>query len=96
MSLNLKRRHLTTSQRAKENDTDDVVTVNVTTVTFTERLLRSILDLRAPQQLYLVQQLANEDIKKARFKTLAESYTASKPLASNKKARCPTNGHREG
>ena len=59
---------VTTFESTKENDTDDVVTVNVTTVTFTERLLRSILDLRAPQQLYLVQQLANEDINYNNFR----------------------------
>jgi|GEM_PF-6528937 len=86
----------TTFELDSETHYTTPVVQNTTGVVFTEGLLRSILDVRAPQQLSLVQQLANEDIKKARFKTLAESYTASKPLASNKKARCPTNGHREG
>jgi len=66
----------TTFELDSETHYTDTVVQNTTGVVFTEGLLRSILDLRAPQQFSLVQQLANEDIKKARFKTLAESYTA--------------------
>lgn len=56
------------------HDQDDVTSV-VTTVTFTEVLLRSILDLRAPQQLDLVSRLAAGDINKSRFKNQAEAYS---------------------
>ena len=47
---------------------DGIVATNATFVAFSEGLLRSILDLRAPQQLSLVQQLANEDINYNNFR----------------------------
>lgn len=55
---------------------DEVVTLFVTTVTFTEGLLRSILDLTSEQQLELVKGLADGYINKGRFKSLAEAYRA--------------------
>lgn len=53
------------------------VTSDVTNGTFTEGLLRSILDLRAPQQVELVAKLATEkEFTKSKFKSLAEAYYA--------------------
>ena len=60
---------------------EDVVTTNVTTVTtFTENLLRSILQLRSPQQVELVSALASpnkkDQITKGKFNELAKAYRA--------------------
>lgn len=49
---------------------------SATPVAFTEFLLRDILDLRADQQLELVQALANGQIRKGRFTDLARAYQA--------------------
>lgn len=49
---------VTTIQQAGTIDEEGSVTQNVTTVTFTEGLLRSILDLTPEQQLELVRDLA--------------------------------------
>ena len=50
----------TTFELDSETHYTTPVVQNTTGVVFFEGLLRSILDLRAPQQLSLVQQLANE------------------------------------
>ncbi len=56
-------------------DIDSDGTIFVPTGTFTEGLLRSILDLRAPQQVELVNRLATEkDFTKSKFKSAAEAY----------------------
>jgi DNA modification methylase len=52
----------------------DAVTNNVTAVTFTEGLLRSITSLRRGQQYELVKDFAKGDITKNKFKALAEAY----------------------
>ncbi len=67
---------VTTFESSVTSHDENVVTMDVTTVTFTEGLLRSILDLNPDQQLDLVQSLAKGDIQKGKFKTLAESYHA--------------------
>lgn len=51
-----------------------MVTGNVTTVTFSERLLRSIIQLAPGQQLELVKELAAGHISKGKFTTRAKSY----------------------
>ena len=61
-----------TFEQSDQSNDNSMAPLNGATAPFSERLLRSILDLRAPQQLSLVQQLANEDIKKARFKDMSQ------------------------
>jgi len=59
---------VTTFEDSGHISEDDVVTPNVPVVTFTERLLRSILDLTSWQQLELVTELAtNKDFSKREF-----------------------------
>jgi len=66
---------VTTFEGDQSSVSEDEVTKEVTTVTFTERLLREILDLTAEQQLELVQELAtNKKFTKGMFKTRAENY----------------------
>ena len=64
---------------ATESDEDEA-TNKVATATFTERLLRDILDLDPGQQLSLCADLAKGEkaggISKGRFKTLAAAYRA--------------------
>jgi site-specific DNA-methyltransferase (adenine-specific)/modification methylase len=68
---------VTTFENSGNKVDEDVVTQTVTTVTFTERLLRSILNLTPEQQLELVTELAtNKDFGKGKFKTQAENYLA--------------------
>lgn len=68
---------VTTFEPAVTGTEEDLVTPIVTTVTFTETLLRSILDLTPEQQLELVTELAtNKDFSKGKFKSLAENYDA--------------------
>jgi site-specific DNA-methyltransferase (adenine-specific)/modification methylase len=68
---------VTTFEQNGNSTDDDAVTPIVTTVTFTERLLRSILDLTPEQQRELVTELAtNKDYSKGKFKTQAENYRA--------------------
>src|SRR5260221_23874 len=55
---------------------ETVGTQKVPTGTFTEGLLRSILDLTPDQQLELVLALARGDIQKGQFKKRAEAYQA--------------------
>lgn len=67
----------TTFEKAVATTDESVVASFATTVAFTENLLRSILDLRAPQQVELVTRLATDkDFTKGKFKTLAEAYAA--------------------
>jgi ParB-like chromosome segregation protein Spo0J len=66
---------VTTFEKSISPDENEVVTLIVTT--FTETLLRSILDLTPDQQTELVTSLAtNPNFSKGKFKTLAESYQA--------------------
>lgn len=73
---------VTASQENVTTAEDDGVTVNVTSVTFTEGLLRNILDLTPDQQLDLCKQLAKGKDKKghkfgkAEFKDIAGRYRA--------------------
>jgi DNA modification methylase len=70
-------RIVTTFDPVVTPDDDEVVTEDVTTVTlFSERLLRSIVDLSPDQQLTLVADLAEGRIKKAQFKAVAQAYEA--------------------
>ncbi len=65
----------TTFETAVPTADDEGVPGNGTTVpTFTEGLLRSILDLTPEQQLTLVTDLANGVIKKAQFKAMSQAY----------------------
>jgi hypothetical protein len=57
-------------------DEEEVGTSKVPMGTFSERLLREILDLESDQQLELVQALAKGDIQKGKFKAQAEAYKA--------------------
>jgi DNA modification methylase/ParB-like chromosome segregation protein Spo0J len=58
-------------------EVNGVATPIVASATFTEGLLRSILDLESEQQLELVTELAtNKEFTKGKFKTLAENYQA--------------------
>ena len=60
---------------------EDAVTKIVTNVTFSEGLLRNILDLNEDQQVELVRELAtNPNFSKGKFKTLADNYQASPML----------------
>lgn len=52
----------------------ETVTSDVTKVTFNERLLREIVDLKPWQQLDLVNSLISDLVNKTRFKKLAEAY----------------------
>jgi site-specific DNA-methyltransferase (adenine-specific)/modification methylase len=61
-------------------DTEGDVTKKVTNVTFTEGLLREIIDLTPEQQTELVFDLASEKINKGRFKQLAENYRTRNKL----------------
>jgi hypothetical protein len=54
------------------------VTEEVTTVTFSENLLRPIISLTPEQQLELVTELSNDTINKNKFKKLAEKYNFRK------------------
>ncbi|MBF0160025.1 MAG: ParB N-terminal domain-containing protein [Magnetococcales bacterium] len=65
---------VTTFQSGVTNDDKDDVTNLVTSVTFTENLLRSIVQLTPPQQLELVRDLASGRIQKGKFKSLAQNY----------------------
>jgi DNA modification methylase len=60
---------------------DDAVTEIVTAVTFTENLLRSIVNLNADQQLELVQDLAAGRINKNKFRAQAEAYRTRNAIA---------------
>lgn len=69
----------TTFENSVPDDGEGFVLITGTTVpTFTEGLLRDILQLRAPQQYELVYAFAHpnekERISKGKFKTLAEAY----------------------
>ncbi|MBF0140233.1 MAG: hypothetical protein HQL74_08130 [Magnetococcales bacterium] len=59
----------------------DTVTAFVTTVTFTENLLREIVPLIPGQQVELVQSLSSGKIQKNRFKTLAQNCQAHNDAA---------------
>lgn len=69
---------VTTFENAGNLVEDDEVTKEVTPVTFTEKLLRSILDLTPEQQLELVQSLVHpvkeQRITKGKFAELAKAY----------------------
>lgn len=66
---------VTTFEDDGNSNDKDLVTPNVTTVTFTERLLRDILPLTLEQQMELVTELiTNPNFSKGKFKTLAENY----------------------
>lgn len=68
---------VTSFEKCSNQDATDSVTKEVTPVTFSEFLLRSILDLTSEQQTELVTRLATEkDFTKGKFKTLAECYQA--------------------
>ena len=70
----------TTSEKKTSASDTDAVGENPTTVGFSETLLRIILDLKAEQQLELVQAFANPDkdkpISKGKFTELAKAYRA--------------------
>lgn len=53
---------------------NSVAASKTATAVFSENLLRSILDLTPEQQIELVQALADGNIQKGKFKTLAENY----------------------
>ncbi len=57
-------------------DEEDVPKNGTTVPTFTEGLLRSILDLTPDQQLTLATNLAEGKVKKAQFKAMAQAYQA--------------------
>lgn len=66
---------VTASVESRNHADNGSVTDEVTGVTFTEYLLRSILNIRAPQQFELVTRLATDkEFSKTKFKTLAEAY----------------------
>ncbi len=68
---------VTSFENKRDHSADEDVTSKVTSVTFTETLLRDILDLTPEQQLELVRELAtNKQFSKEKFKTLAENYQA--------------------
>jgi len=71
---------VTTFLKNVTTTTEDVVTQNVTTVTFTEGLLRNILDLTPAQQLELVKDLAEDKINKNKFNLLAKAYKTRNKL----------------
>lgn len=70
-----------TFQPVVTGDEEDTVTVFVTTVTFTENLLREIVPLTPGQQVDLVQSLSCGKIQKSRFKILAQNYRARNDAA---------------
>lgn len=63
---------VTTFEDMVTKDNEEEVTEKVTTVTITERLLRSILPLRPIQQTELVKDLISGSITKGRFKNLPD------------------------
>jgi site-specific DNA-methyltransferase (adenine-specific)/modification methylase len=66
---------VTTLESFVTRDQKEAVTQDSHIVTFSEGLLRSILDLTHVQQVELVKELAtNKDFSKGKFKTLAENY----------------------
>jgi site-specific DNA-methyltransferase (adenine-specific)/modification methylase len=65
---------VTTFENAVTMTEETAVTSDVTGVTFTEYLLRDILQLEPEQQQELVQFLASKEIKKGRFTDLAKAY----------------------
>jgi DNA modification methylase len=66
---------LTTVDRGVSSEEEDHVRSNLTSVSFTEGLLRSILDLTDSQQLELVTELAtNPNFSKGKFRQLSENY----------------------
>ncbi len=74
---------VTTFQKVVTTEDENVVTQNVTTVTFSERLLRNILDLTPDQQQELVTKLAkNNKYKKADFRKDAEKYKIRNQISS--------------
>jgi DNA modification methylase len=74
------------------DDDETVVTPAVTTVTFTEGLLRSILSLSAAQQLELVQALASGKITKGDFSKRAKLYQGRNEIAAWLKGQLPDLG----
>ncbi len=67
---------MTAFEPALSEADEGVVTSNVTGVTFTEFLLRDLLDLHAEQQRELVEALASGQIRKGRCSELARAYRA--------------------
>lgn len=68
-------RIVTTFEQQADAPQEEGGTAYVTTVTFTEGLLRSLLDLLPEQQIELVNELlTNQDFSKGKFKMLAERY----------------------
>jgi len=66
---------VTTFEKTVTPSAEGAVTSNVTPVTFTENLLRSILKLIPDQQKELVTEFAtNPNFSKGKFKSLAENY----------------------
>lgn len=65
---------VTTVDRMVTESDDSMVTLPVTTVTFSERLLREVIPLTPAQQLELVSDLAAEKIKKEQFNKRAAAY----------------------
>jgi site-specific DNA-methyltransferase (adenine-specific) len=67
---------VTTFENSNPLIDEERVTKEVTTVTFTERLLRDVLNIAPEQQLELIQGLADGTIAtKGKFKSQAEAYT---------------------
>ncbi len=64
---------VTTNSNLVTISNDGMVTKDVTTVTYSERLLRDITCLTPAQQTDLVSSLASGEINKNRFKTLAQA-----------------------
>lgn len=64
---------------------EDGGTTKVPGGTFTENLLRDILDLPKDQQLELVQALASESINKGKFKAQAEAYHTRNQMYAGKR-----------
>lgn len=79
--------NVTTKSSFVTNGNEDVVTSNVTTVTFTEGLLRPITCLTPDQQLELVKALANGKIDKPKFNQLAEKYKIRNAIQSEAETR---------
>jgi site-specific DNA-methyltransferase (adenine-specific)/modification methylase len=66
-----------TFEKSAPIEENQVAPADVATAAFTERLLRSILDLESQQQTELVTSLiTNPNFSKGKFKTLAENYHA--------------------
>ena len=83
---------MTTFENNVTVNIEDTVTKEVTNVTFTEGLLRSILSLTPSQQTELVKDLVSGSITKGRFKSLAQAYKARNEMEEYTNGKLPQVG----